>query len=348
MNSYALVGDIGGTNARFALIDQKLDQQADAPQAGSNLLAVATLPCADYDNIDEAIRSYLKDQSLDGVAQASLAFACPVNKPDIVMTNNHWRFNKQAMRSAMGFERFAIVNDFTAMALGVSVVRELGGDLLREVGTVDETAVSQSAPQLVIGPGTGLGVSALINVNDEWLPLATEGGHTSFAPTTDHEVAMLKILLKKYGRVSIERLVSGSGLLNIYECHAELAGEPARYHSPADVTAAALGADRTPNALALAALNHFCELLGRVAGDAVLTIGAFGGVHICGGIVPRMIDFFLASQFRTAFEDKGRMAHLLKATPTYVVMDGLAGLRGAAAALSNPFIRSGSQVQPGL
>src|SRR5690606_8225699 len=101
-------------------------------------------------------------------------------------------------------------------ALGVSVVRQLDGDLLRQIGQVDDATVSKSAPLLVIGPGTGLGVSALIEVNGDWLPLATEGGHTSFAPTTDQEVAMLKILLKKYGRVSIERLVSGSGLLNIY------------------------------------------------------------------------------------------------------------------------------------
>jgi glucokinase len=140
----------------------------------------------------------------------------------------------------------------------------------------------------------------------------------------------------------VERLLSGSGLVNIYACHAEIAGEAERYHSAADITAAALGIEQTPDPVAHSALHHFCELLGRVAGDAVLTIGAFGGVYICGGIVPRILDFFLRSDFRAAFEDKGRMAHLLKATPVFVVTDGYAGLRGAAAALSNPFIRTHS------
>jgi glucokinase len=166
-----------------------------------------------------------------------------------------------------------------------------------------------------------------------WVPLMTEGGHVDFAPTDDTEMAILRILKARFGRVSVERILCGQGLLNLYQAHAEIQGVAAPLDAPEKITAAAL--DQS-DLLARQTLRHFCEILGRVAGNGVLTLGGTGGVYLCGGILPRFIDFFLESPFQKGFEDKGRMRPLLESTPVYVVMDGYTGLLGAAEALANP------------
>lgn len=311
-----LVGDIGGTNARFALVEPGSDQ----------LQSIAVLPCADFDNLDGAVNAYLEQVGVVDVRRACMAFACPVHGETIRMTNNPWVFRKTEMREALGLDLFKTVNDFTAMALGVPHV---SAEHLHAVGGGES---DQRRARLVIGPGTGLGVSGLVPTRYNWVPLATEGGHVDFAPTDDLEMAVQQALRIRFGRVSVERILSGQGLLNLYQALAEIRQAPVRLQSPEAVSKAAL--DQL-DPLAREALKLFCEILGRVAGNAALTLGSLGGVYLCGGIIPRFLDYFRDSPFRAAFEEKGRMKPLMESIPVFVVTEPYTGLLGAAEALNN-------------
>lgn len=314
---YSLVGDIGGTNARFALVERGSFQPR----------AIEILACGDYRNLDHAVTEYLARVGVSEVGEACLAVASPVTGSRVRMTNNHWCFDTDEIRRQFGWRTFKVINDFTAMALGVPHVPE--EHLVHVCGGPGDSRRAR----LVIGPGTGLGVSGLVPINEGWVPLMTEGGHVDFAPTDEDEMAILRILKARFGRVSVERILCGQGLLNLYQAHAEIQGVPVALDAPEKVTAAAL---EDNDALARHTLRHFCELLGRVAGNGVLTLGSTGGVYLCGGILPRFLDFFLESPFRNGFEDKGRMRPLLEATPVYVVTEPYTGLLGAAEALTNP------------
>lgn len=312
----SLIGDIGGTNARFALVEE-----GDAEPR-----AIRALPCAEFDNLDHAIEDYLRSLGVNGVSRVCLAVASPVKGSRVKLTNSDWQFDIEEMRARFGWRTFKVVNDFTAMALGVLHVGR------KHLVPVCGGPGDPRRPILVIGPGTGLGVSGLVPIRGGWVPLVTEGGHVDFAPTNELEFEVLRVLKARFGRVSVERLLCGEGLLNLYRARAEVLDLPAPLDSPEKITVAAERQD----ALARDTLNHFCELLGRTAGNAVLTLGSLGGVYLCGGVVPRFLDFFLASPFRSGFEDKGRMRPLLESTPVYVVTDPYTGLRGAAEALANP------------
>jgi len=312
--TYSLIGDIGGTNARFALV-----------RAGEvTPEAVAVLACSDYGNIGSAISDYLRGAGTNAaqVQGACLAVAAtPASGTRVKMTNNHWRFDREEVRSQFGWTFFKVINDFTAMALGIPHVAP--GKQIHVCGGPGDA----SQPRLVIGPGTGLGVSCLMPSNNGWNALMTEGGHVNFAPTDDTEMALLNILKGRFGRVSVERILSGQGLLNLYQAHSILQNVAAPLDFPKDITAAALA---DADSLAGQALAHFCEILGRVAGNAVLTLGSTGGVYLCGGMLPQFSDFFLNSPFQKGFEDKGRMRPMLESTPVYMVTESYTGLLGAA------------------
>lgn len=316
--TYSLVGDIGGTNARFALVRSG----ETTPEA------VKVLACRDYDNLDSAIGDYFRRVGIAEVQGACLAVAAtPASGTQVRMTNNHWCFDSEEVRSQFGWGVFKVINDFTAMALGIPHVDP--GKLIRVCGGPGDAR----RPRLVIGPGTGLGVSGLVPSRNGWIALMAEGGHVDFAPTDDTEMAVLTILKARFGRVSVERILCGQGLLNLYQAHAGIQNVTAPLDTPEKITAAALD-DSDP--LARQTLWHFCEILGRVAGNAALTLGSTGGVYLCGGILPHFIDFFLESPFQKGFEDKGRMRPMLEATPVYIVTEGYTGLLGAAEALINP------------
>ncbi|WP_228160584.1 glucokinase [Marinobacter bohaiensis] len=317
-----LVGDIGGTNARFAL----------AREGDVRPHAIEVLPCGEFDNLDGAIRAYMERVGVERIKDVCLAVAGPVPSPNdpnaqVRMTNNHWRFGLQVIREQFGLRSFKVINDFTAMALGVPHVPQ--EHLIHVCGGPGDV----TRARLVIGPGTGLGVSGLVPLRDGWVPLMTEGGHVDFAPTDEVEIAILQILKARFGRVSVERILCGQGLLNLYQAHAEIQGVAAPLDTPAKITAAAVS---DADSLARHALRHFCEILGRTAGNAALTLGSVGGVYLCGGILPRFIEFFLESPFQAAFEDKGRMRPLMERTPVHVVTEPYTGLLGAAEALRNP------------
>jgi glucokinase len=311
----ALLADIGGTNARFAL------SGPDGVSAGK------VLACADFPSLQAVAEAYLAGLP-ETVRPRSGAFAVasPITGDEIHMTNLPWAFSIAGVRAALGLERLEVINDFTAVALAIPALQPED-----RVQIGDGTPVP-GAPIGIIGPGSGLGVSALVPGPAGWLALATEGGHVTMAPISDRESAVLGILRKQVDHVSAERVVSGPGLMALYRALEQLEGHGGLgVKVPADVTEAALSG-RDP--VALEALEMFCAMLGTLAGNLALTLGARGGVYIAGGIVPRLLDFLVQSRFRKRFGEKGRMRDYLADVPTYVVTHPLPAMLGLRARLA--------------
>jgi glucokinase len=307
----ALVGDIGGTNARFALLGSRgLPTQ------------IRILPCASYGSLGDAVEEYLAQVKPKGrVKTAAIAVASPITGDKVTMTNRNWSFSTSALKRRLALQELRIVNDFLAIALAVPALKD------RDSLKVGPGQPAKDAPIAVIGPGTGLGVSLLVPDGDDWLPVATEGGHVTLPATNEEDDAVIDLLRVRFGHVSAERVLSGPGLANLYDVVSARAGKRALGLSPAEITDRALaGRDK----LATETLRHFCGFLGTVAGDLALTSGALGGVHIAGGIVPRFGKTLARSPFRARFEAKGRFKTYLRKVPTYVVTADQPALRGLA------------------
>ncbi|AAF41754.1 TPA: glucokinase [Neisseria meningitidis] len=310
-----LVADIGGTNARFAL--------ETAPRV---IEKAAVLPCKDYDTVTDAVRAYLNQSGATAVRHAAFAIANPILGDWVQMTNHHWAFSIETTRQTLGLDTLILLNDFTAQALAVT---QTSSKDLMQVGGQKPV---EFAPKAVIGPGTGLGVSGLVHSHAGWVALAGEGGHTSFPPFDDMEVLIWQYAKNKYGHVSAERFLSGAGLSLVYEAlAAKQKAKPAKL-MPSEITEKALSG---ASPLCRQTLDIFCAMLGTVASNLALTLGARGGVYLCGGIIPRVLEYFKTSPFRSRFENKGRFEAYLAAIPVYVVLSEFPGISGAAAALDN-------------
>ncbi|MBV8680870.1 MAG: glucokinase [Aquitalea sp.] len=309
-----LLADIGGTNARFAL-----------ETAPGVLEDIIVLPCANYPTLEAAMRSYLAEVGTRAVAHAAIGIANPVTGDWVQMTNHHWAFSIEATRQALELTSLIVINDFTALALSLP---HLPPSELVQVGGGEAVAGS---PLALIGPGTGLGVSALIPAPGGYMPLAGEGGHVSFAPFDEREAAIWRYARDRHGHVSAERLLSGPGLVLIYHALAALAGEAEQELSAADITARGLSGD-CPRCRET--LDAFCAMLGTAAANLALTLGARGGVYLGGGIVPRLIDYFKTSPFRPRFEDKGRFSAYMAGIPVFVINSRYPALIGVSAALA--------------
>lgn len=312
-----LIADIGGTNARFAL------------QVDGTIRDEVVLACADYPDIVSAVEAYLLQigATAGGRPQeGAIAIAGPVGGDEIRMTNHAWRFSAAAVRRALGLKRFMVLNDWTAMAMAV---RHLPQHELVQVGG------SHSEPQAAIallGPGTGLGVSGLVHHQGAWIPVPGEGGHVTFAPADRRELEILQRLWKQYSHVSAERLLSGPGLVVLYQTLCQLKSVPEQALSPAEITQ--LGLSNHP--ICKETLEIFCGMLGTMAANLVVTLGAVGGVYIGGGIVPRLLEFFVTSPFRSRFEAKGRYERYLAPVPAWVIMSKEPALVGIARAFIDP------------
>lgn len=313
-----LVGDIGGTNARFALIE--------AP--GAEIQRIATLPCAQFAGPEEAIRSYLEEhcQGVPAPKNAAFGTATPIIGDAIQFTNNHWAFSIEAVRTSLGLDRLLFINDFTALALSIPELTEAEK---RKVGGGETVAGSTMG---VLGPGTGLGVSGLIPCGNAYAPIVGEGGHVTLAAQTPEEFAILSVLARDYEHVSAERVLSGPGMLTLYRALATVRGAQVLDLTTPDVSARGLSGE---DVICRDTLTTFCAFLGCTAGNLALTLGAFGGVYIGGGITPRLGEFFINSPFRKRFEAKGRFNKYLAAIPTYVITAAYPALTGSAVALSN-------------
>ena len=314
-----LLADIGGTNARFAL------------QTPEGIAPIVTLACADFPTLQDAIAQALKRAGAPTVRHAAIAIATPVQGDAVRMTNHHWAFSIAALRDAMDWDTLLVLNDFTALALALP---DLPPGHLQQIGggaAVADTAIA------LLGPGTGLGVSGLIpGPGGTWLPLSSEGGHVSHAPFDDHEIDLWRYARGRFGHVSVERLLSGPGLQLIHAWLGEEVGQTAPPPSPADITARALqGSD----ARCAQTVDLFCALLGTVAANLAITLGATGGVFIGGGIVPRLGALFAASGFRARFENKGRFSGYLARIPVFVIHHPDPAFLGAAKALEHHLAR---------
>jgi len=311
-----LLGDVGGTNARFAW----------RPAAGAALTDVATYPAACYPTLLDAMRAYLATHRHPAPRWCAIGIANPITGDQVQMTNHHWSFSVSAIQEALGLDRFLLINDFTALALSLP---ELESRHLMQVGggaPVPGCAVA------LLGPGTGLGVSGLLQCgSDHPVALNGEGGHVTLAGASAREDAVIASLRRRYGHASAERALSGPGLVNLYDALCDIEHAETRPMTAADVTAAAdSGIDR----LAVETLSTFFCFLGSVAGNLALSLGARGGVYIGGGIVPRLGTAILSSGFRARFEGKGRMQAYLATIPVFVVSaDTSPALIGAGRAL---------------
>ena len=312
--STVLVGDIGGTNARFAI----------ARPTGAGYESEQVLLCDDFVSAESAIQHYLEEISAPPVRSACLAVAGPVAAGSASLTNNRWLFDEASLRAALSCERVKLLNDFEAAALGMA---ELGPDDLTPVGQAGLPDLTQTEfVTAVVGPGTGFGAATLIKRDGRLTSLSGEAGHIGFAPENPLQVELLAGLANEFGRVSDERLVSGSGLVNIYQFLA------ARSQTASErFEAAAIFSRVETDQIAQQSVALFFELLGQVAGNFVLATGSFDGLFIAGGIVQRYPELLHSSAFRAGFENKGRHRGLMQAVPTVLVHHPLPGLLGAAA-----------------
>jgi glucokinase len=258
--------------------------------------------------------------------QAVLAVASPVTGDQVTLTNHPWSFSIEGLRQQLGFRRLHVVNDFVANAAAIPLLGEK--DRLQIGGG----APVSGAPVGIIGPGTGLGVGALAPSPNGVVTIAGEGGHVTMTPATAQESAILDLMRKRYDHVSAERLLSGPGLVNLYNTLCELAESPAAPFTPAQIVSPGIW-NKDPRTREATAI--FCAMLGTVAGNLALTLGARGGVYMAGGIVPRLAQFFAQSEFRSRFEAKGRMRGYLAAIPTYLIVRPHPELLGAAAFLQD-------------
>lgn len=313
-NALRLVADVGGTNARFGLLRgaRGLPEQQ------------LTLATASYAGIDSAIEDYLRQVKAAMPLEAAIAIANPVTGDVVKMSNCPWTFSIEHIRRKLGFARLLVVNDFTALAMSLPVIPSAQ---LQQIGGGTPVAGS---PLALIGAGTGLGVSGLIPWRDTWIPLESEGGHVSVCAGCQREADIIAITRRTYPHVSAERLVSGMGLQNLYRAIAELELAAAESLTAAQIAERGLARQ---DRLCTEALDVFCAILGSIAGNLAMTLGARGGVYIGGGVVPKLGDYFLRSPFRNAFEAKGRLAAYLVAIPAYVIREGNPALLGAAMAL---------------
>ena len=316
-----LLGDIGGTHARFAWMDRP----------GAALSHVQTYRCAEHPTLGDAIQHYLADQAQARPAACALGIANPVTGDEVRMTNHHWAFSITALRQQLDLQRLEVINDFTALALSLP---GLEGAALQELGGIrpsPECLAQPRAPLALLGAGTGLGVSGLLPSALGPVPLAGEGGHATLSAMDDEEAAVLAVLRGSFGHVSAERALSGPGLLNLYRASATLLGVQA---DPQLQPEQVLPRARSGDPLCQRAVDLFCRFLGSTAGNLALTLGATGGVYIGGGIAPRMLPELRASRFRERFEGKGRLLALLAPIPCFVIDSPTSpALLGAARAL---------------
>ena len=315
-DSRLLIGDIGGTNARFAMA------QRDAPGFADEM----QLPCADFDTAHAAIEYFLNSQNASAPEIISLAAAGPVVAQSVRFTNNHWSLVAADLAENFPGAKVRLLNDFEAIAYSIPHL-DVADSL--QVGLPESGPLPTDNYTVgIVGPGTGLGAVGFKMVNGVSIPIAGEAGHIGFAPTTQVQLEILTVLREHFGRVSSERLVCGPGIENIHWALGRVHGQDWPQRSAEEIFAAA-GSNEDDRASE--AVQLFFEILGQVAGDFALALGANDGIFVAGGIVPRYPDLFANSGFRSGFENKGRYRSLMEKIPTRLVLHKNPGLLGAAA-----------------
>jgi glucokinase len=311
-----LVGDIGGTNARFALAE---------PTSGRPRLSLfRSLSCEDHPSLEAAIAAYFAGQpSEPRPATAVIAVAGPVVDGALNFTNLGWRVSEAELAQTFGFRSATLINDYAALAFAAPALNDEDVHHIgpKFAGRADSTIA-------MIGAGTGFGASALVRDGRAEAVLTAEGGHIAYTPTNTLEAEIWRLLSLKFGRVSVERVLSGPGLVNLHLAMLELEGRKPACESPDSISRLAEAGD----VLALRTVRLFCDIMGSVAGDFALAYGAQGGLCIAGGVAARLLGYLGKSDFRRRFESKGRFEGYLRAIPSMVVTQPYAALLGAGRA----------------
>lgn len=316
-DKFAIVADIGGTFARFCRVDLHtlaLDE-------------IEVYPCASFESLEMALRYYQTQKRLTEIKQMAIAIACPVIDDVVSMTNCPWQFSIRELQRQLNLSALRVMNDFTAIAMSVSA---LGNHSLEQIGsgTVDKTK-----PRVILGAGTGLGVAYLLPMNDHYMAYAGEGGHADWGATSEQEWLIYESIKKRYSRVSYERLLSGQGIENIYQAlKSANKKEELQKLKAQEIIQLALTKQCV---VAEATIEQFFKTLAVYAGDLALIFGAFGGIYIAGGIVPRLLPLLDMHVFRRYFEDKGRFRDFNAQIPTFIITAEQPGLLGAAVSLKH-------------
>jgi glucokinase len=315
-----LLADLGGTNVRFAISDPA----ASTPLQMDN---VRRYRVSDFASLADAIRQYFTDSGLQA-QHALIAAAGRISEGETVqITNNPWAISAQKLKVELGLQSVRLVNDFAAQSMAVTLLQPsdlvpVGKLPLPKLGAQDEQTF------VIVGPGTGLGVGGLLLRQGKCSVLQTEGGHAGFAAHTPEDIEILKRLNQRYGRVSNERLVCGNGLVDLYGVLCEIAGQTPEPLKPEDISTRA---NANSDLLCVQVVETFVGIFGSVAGDLVLTLGAWDGVYLTGGLVPILLPWMERGNFRERFEAKGRFRITMEQVPTQAIMNPEPGLMGAAA-----------------
>lgn len=312
-----IVADIGGTNARFAVIT---DYDVNTNQF--SISYQATFPSAQFQSFEAALHCYLEQLTIDTPKRACLAVAGPIKANQVYLTNLGWHFNSQELKDSMRFDELSVINDFAAFAYAAPYL-DPEQNIIIKSGQAEQTANIA-----VMGPGTGFGAACLVRDADGCAVMSCEAGHISLASVTDLDQALIDEMRTELKHVSIEDVFSGRGLARLYRTLAKVRGV-----TPQNLTAAQVSEMADECDICDATLNHFCDWIGSVSGDLALTFGALGGVFIGGGILPRMSDRLLSSRFVERFTEKGLMSQYAGQIPVTLVVQDNIPLIGAAACI---------------
>lgn len=314
MTELALVGDIGGTNSRFGLVER----------GSMDIRDIEALKNDHFSGLEAAVSHYLAARGVTGLAAAAIAVAAPVDREVISLTNRDWTFSAESLRLAARAGYFRLLNDYEALAwslphISPADLAQIGGDLPQEPGV-----------KVVLGPGTGLGMAALAPLpGGGWMPIPGELGHTTLPVVTAEELALRDHIVGAGRFAEVEDVLTGPGLLALYRA---VADKPVHATPEAVLKAALAGSD----AQAEKTLDHFMTFLARLAGDAAMALQARGGIYLAGGIAPSIVKRLQVPKYRAVFEDKGRIAGIMKPIPLFVIMDPFPAFKGCAAALNSP------------
>ncbi len=314
----SIVADIGGTNARFALVTGEQDGQFVIEN-------INILNGSEYGSFSDAMRAYISQLDNIEVHSACVAIAGPIEGDNVKMTNLSWSFSQAAVREEFGFERFIAINDFASLAVATSAL------FPKDLISLRQGERDPKGNKAILGPGTGLGVAGLANTGSAWLPIPSEGGHVNIAPATPMECEVIKAAMARFGHVSAEVFISGPGLVNLYSTICDVNGVEPRSLEPKDVTADGVAAS---DQNCRQTLEVFCSFIGSLSGNLALTYGAKGGVYLGGGVLPRIADFLRQSDFNERFSNKGVMSKYVKDIPVDIISHPHLAILGSAAWLA--------------
>lgn len=312
MKSYDLIADVGGTNIRLALVDELA------------IIEIECFKCGDFTSLEAVVAHYIELKQVS-IANACFGIAGPVVGTTLKMTNLGWSFSIGSLTAALGCASVCFINDYTAIAMSLPRLTP------QQLTTIHPGQDFPDAPRIICGPGTGLGLAQLIKIDGYFECLSGEGGHVEFAPANKRQIQLLDCLMTKFERVSAERLLSGQGIVNIYQALAFIdAKDPQAF----DAGQISQGFINRSDKLCIETMEIFYRILAQFVGNMVLSAGAFGGVYIAGGIMPRIIDHIDYPTFIAAYSDKGRFSDYVLKAPVYLITESQPGLIGASAYLS--------------